>query len=604
MALGHGSKIATRGLAFAFDRDNRSASWTGRKNLVKDTSGNAVWSLATLTGSGITRTAVIPNERYTITCTTSGSFRWYVPPANLRDGSSYTLSMLFKYNNAGNTDFRFTDFCDYAPDKQTITPVGKGIYKLVATGARPTYDTTYRFWDFVLDSGTVIEVWDIQLEEGTKASKYESKHITAVGEQFRDWSGNVVPDSGTISYDANGGARFDGASDQVSLGVLESVQVGSRTNEAWVKAYQLSNWHGIFSCGTDFQNGFGLQMGPTQGIAAQGSGNYLRTSWTPVTNRWYHIVATHDHVTNENRLYVDGKLEADATYNINYQVGVHQRIGVFYSAQNSLNFIGEMSQLRLYDRALSQSEVESNFLATAPKHRPGLTPDNPAINATHILEAWPEAPNQVYYIDGGAGVVPVYCDMRKGGWMMVSSNNASSTTIPSGTGRNNALYQLDRNGQAEHLGLPSPNSDYIIGSNINVLDYSEVRVVAFGRGSTNGTVLYEQFKDFIEVTWSLSSTGSNRLTEKVPRSSVTISGDIPSLSPLANYFLLDGVKNDISFNANSNQSTVGGVGVVSSSGDPSNGCYLGHGTTEGPFEGWYNSSNTPSNSQGYTTWVR
>lgn len=443
MALGHGNKIVTKGLAFAFDRDNRAASWTGRKNLIKNTSGVIQWSLANLSGGGISRVTVISNEKYRITCTTSGSFRWYVPPANLRNGITYTLSMLFKYTNNGNTDFKFTDWCDIAPDKFTITPVGKGIYKLVLTGTRSVYDNTFRFADFMLDAGTEIEVWNVQLEEGDKATKYEPREIAAVGEQFRDWSGNVVPDSGTISYDDNGGARFDGASDHISLGVLESVQEGSRTNEAWVKAYQLSNWHGIFSCGTNFSNGFGLQMGPEQGIAAQGSGNYLRTSWTPVTHRWYHIIATHDHITNENRLYVDGKLENSATYNINYQVGVHQRIGVFYSAQNSLNFIGEMSQLRLYDRALTQSEVESNYIATAPRYRPGLTPDQPALSATHILEAWPEAPSGIYYmrLNTSGDVIPVYCDMTTdgGGWMLLVQN----TNVNGGTKLNNGNYALE-----------------------------------------------------------------------------------------------------------------------------------------------------------------
>ena len=38
--------------------------------------------------------------------------------------------------------------------------------------------------------------------------------------------------------------------------------------------------------------------------------------------------------------------------------------------------------------------------------------------------------------------------------ILVASNNASSGTIPGGTGRNNAAYRVNRNGTTGHLGTP------------------------------------------------------------------------------------------------------------------------------------------------------
>ena len=87
---------------------------------------------------------------------------------------------------------------------------------------------------------------------------------------------------------------------------------------------------------------------------------------------------------------------------------------------------------------------------------------------------------------------------------------------------------------------------------------------------------------------------------------VTITGT-GSLSSLAAYFVLDGIRADYvngGFTANNNQTTIGGVGVQGATGDPTTGCYLGHGVDEGQYEGWYNSSNTAGNCQGYTTWVK
>ena len=49
-------------------------------------------------------------------------------------------------------------------------------------------------------------------------------------------------------------------------------------------------------------------------------------------------------------------------------------------------------------------------------------------------------------------------------------------------------------------------------------------------------------------------------------------------------------------------STLGASG--SHTGDPSEGCHIGHGSTEGSHEGWYANSGGAYDSQGYTTWIR
>ena len=80
------------------------------------------------------------------------------------------------------------------------------------------------------------------------------------------------------------------------------------------------------------------------------------------------------------------------------------------------------------------------------------------------------------------------------------------------------------------------------------------------------------------------------------------------LSSSARFFSVDGVQQDFnydgSYNANSNQTTIGGVGTNSTGGDPNGGCYLGHGVSEGSYEGWYQASGPTLDSQGYTTWVK
>lgn len=255
----------------------------------------------------------------------------------------------------------------------------------------------------------------------------------------------------------------------------------------------------------------------------------------------------------------------------------------------------------------------------------GNSSDNPAESAAQIKSWNPNATSGLYWIKptGYTGSAQqIYCDMDYdgGGWMLVSSNYATDTTIPSGTSRQSTSYELDR---ATVLGTPSPNSDYIIGAIINDLPFSEARVWGFGFNSTSNTFVWPtNLGGNVRAFWGLTTSGASRLTEVRDRQAnhvyITGSGygggggygdtrQWGGVSSNARYFTLDGVKQDRvngGYTANANQTTIGGVGVQGSNGDPTSGCYLGHGSSEGNYEGWYDWHNNSSNSTGYTTWVR
>lgn len=216
------------------------------------------------------------------------------------------------------------------------------------------------------------------------------------------------------------------------------------------------------------------------------------------------------------------------------------------------------------------------------------------------------ATDGLYYITAGGITQQLYCDMTTAGgpWMLVASNYFNDSTFAQGGGRLSTSYELDRSGA---WGNVSPNSDYLIGSMVNSLPFTIGRVVGFGYNDLSASRVYKASQGTsIEAIWTLGSSGVGRLTNPVPRGSVTVNGD---LSSLAAYFVLDGIKADRiagGFSANTDQTTVGGVGVQGSNGDPTSGCYLGHGQGEGSTwaEGWYNGSNNAFNCAGYTTWVK
>jgi hypothetical protein len=198
-------------------------------------------------------------------------------------------------------------------------------------------------------------------------------NTVSYGTTWFDLSGNQ--NNGTITnaptYNSGNGGTvvFDGVDDIVTLGYKQSLLPSDITQEAWVKASSFVNWHGIISNMASWGTGFSLQIGVFQNIAAMVSGEYLTTSYTPITDVWYHIAATHRSSDNLNSLYVNGVLENTLTRSISYAENAVTTIGVFYTSPG-LHFSGNISQVRTYNRALSAAEVAHNYNVT--KGRFGL----------------------------------------------------------------------------------------------------------------------------------------------------------------------------------------------------------------------------------------
>jgi hypothetical protein len=259
---------------------------------------------------------------------------------------------------------------------------------------------------------------------------------------------------------------------------------------------------------------------------------------------------------------------------------------------------------------------------------------NPALDGTSSARANTSAQaintltgtttNGLYWIkDSLNNTQQVYCDMSatNGKWMLVASNNWNSTVLPAGTARNNRAYQIDRNNTLGALGTASPDTDYLIGSLINNLTFQHVRILSWGRDSTDNTYSFNNRGTWDEAVWQLSSnTGSGRFTEAVSSANVTYTNNVfarNNTSGTGMYLILDTAKwcQDFGISPNENQFTTGASGQYWSNApsNPNSGTYggswLGHGVTEGNGEGFYrytgvNTSDGASDAQGYTTWVK
>jgi Tfp pilus assembly protein PilE len=175
---------------------------------------------------------------------------------------------------------------------------------------------------------------------------------------------NGIVNGATLTSDrfgrTNSAYSFNGTSNYINCGTNPILKPSNITLSAWVKANSLPQWSGIISNMTSWGTGFSLQIGDTQKIASMISGQYLTTSWKPSTNVWYNIVSTHNSSNNENKLYVNGKLENTSFGTVNYEDNAKTYIGVFYTSPG-LFFKGTIDDVRIYNRVLSDSDVKSLY---------------------------------------------------------------------------------------------------------------------------------------------------------------------------------------------------------------------------------------------------
>jgi hypothetical protein len=198
------------------------------------------------------------------------------------------------------------------------------------------------------------------------------------GTIWNDISGSGTPENGTLQnftpagiYSAdNGGAiNFDGNDDYVSLppGVYFN---GDFTIQSWIYPTSVPNWTRVL----DFGNGAGINnvlLAQTYGTSGQPGmyvegGQYQANTVLPL-NQWSHLVATLQGTTAT--MYLNGvnigvstlPVAQNVTRNNNY-IGKSN-----WGSPPDPNFNGKISNLQIYNRALSNAEIITNYNALLPR---------------------------------------------------------------------------------------------------------------------------------------------------------------------------------------------------------------------------------------------
>jgi hypothetical protein len=185
--------------------------------------------------------------------------------------------------------------------------------------------------------------------------------------------------NGPTYNSANGGSIvFDGSNDRVNLNNNFS---GSTENNVTVEALVWLNANQntkIFTSNytpSGGATGFALGISDSNNNVVKwftgnlGTTNTIFSTTTLVNQQFYHAVGTYD--GNVKRLYINGILEASSSVsNIINNTSTSASVGYLRNA-NTQHLDGRIACTRIYNRALSATEVRQNYNAT--KTRFGLT---------------------------------------------------------------------------------------------------------------------------------------------------------------------------------------------------------------------------------------
>jgi hypothetical protein len=205
------------------------------------------------------------------------------------------------------------------------------------------------------------------------------------GTSWKDMSGNAnngtLTNGPTFNNGNLGSIVFDGTNDYVSIPNASSLKNTSNLSvESWVSISNAMNYYGgIVGKGiSDSQEEYCLLIHSVNSKAyfdvGSGGGPYADHTFAFNLNTWYHVLATHERVAGSStiRIYVNGSLLPGSTVNPTNAVNnntTNVSIGCRYDGGTSV-WNGKISNVRIYTRTLSATEVLQNYNAT--KTRFGL----------------------------------------------------------------------------------------------------------------------------------------------------------------------------------------------------------------------------------------
>ena len=191
---------------------------------------------------------------------------------------------------------------------------------------------------------------------------------SGTGNVWNDLSGsNNIKFYSSSAYNVNANPTFssDGGGSLITTGIFgksinNSGITGSvaRSMEAWVKFNSVAG-NAAISIGGQVNSQLYELMAYSNNVIEHYWGNFTQSSTVLATNTWYNIVIVYDGTTN-HYIYINGVqvgFSATPTLNTsNTPIYIGPAVTTTWGA-----FDGKIAALRIYNRALTSSDVTNNF---------------------------------------------------------------------------------------------------------------------------------------------------------------------------------------------------------------------------------------------------
>jgi hypothetical protein len=192
--------------------------------------------------------------------------------------------------------------------------------------------------------------------------------------RFDEGTGSVASDSsenentGTISGATwvdgkyGGALSFNGVNNYVNCGSASSLDLNQAvTVEAWVNPASTNSYQAIVDKGWDAAYTLMVtNVGTFRFQIRDATGTYRANSPPLTVGVWTHVVGTYNATTKSVKIYVNGVLQSSAEAQ-GAILSTAYPLNIGKAAQYGPAFNGIIDEVRIYNRALSAAEIQTNF---------------------------------------------------------------------------------------------------------------------------------------------------------------------------------------------------------------------------------------------------
>ena len=295
---------------------------------------------------------------------TGGStIRLYTNLNDLVNGTTYGCSVSYENFNPGDGTAIILDWSDQNNTAFSYANYGSS-NRIFMTGARSTYDSTFRFLDISLPVNSAITLFNAQVELSTPSPFTDSTRSDTTS--LIDLKKTSDIDVSNVSFSSTGQPEFDGTDDYIQIPDPNVSSSNGFSIEMIIKPSNASSSPMVItpnSGGIDhfvrFNSNGRLYM---RMIVAQDSSAQDFTTTTSLSSTDYHYVVFTFKQSEGGKAYYNGSQESAASANFTaldwssvWKIG--QR------GNNTFFFDGELPILKVHNQVLSANQVKQNYKA-------------------------------------------------------------------------------------------------------------------------------------------------------------------------------------------------------------------------------------------------